>query len=274
MLEKLKKLIQNNEEISNVLKNCTDEFLMENMNKILAALDTENNPKGYKIVINVNNDMLEWSYLPETQDTIRSQKIKEKSLSYKYKLPNDWENFYLLDLNDIKWTEDKRKLALEYKKIISSIENNEKIKGLWLYGISNSGKTHASIALLNMIALKGKTVSFANVSDLISKTQESFNNFEIKLSNPIEQIKTSDVTVIDDLGAERPTPWFKENILLPIIDYRAKAEKLTIFTSNSNIETYSKKLKFRSQNPENEEDTNKKIISRIKTLIDKEIQIG
>ncbi|NQX83464.1 MAG: ATP-binding protein [Mycoplasmataceae bacterium] len=244
------------------------------MNKILAALDEENTPKGYKVTIIVNEDMLEWKYTPKSENTIILEKIKKVSSFYKYKLPLDWNNFYLVNLNNIRWTEDKRTLAIECKKIISLIESGKKAKGFWLYGISNSGKTYASIALLNMIALKGKSVAFVNISDLVAKTQDSFRNFNAYSGNALEQVKKADVVIIDDLGSERPTPWFKENILLPIIDYRVKADKTTIFTSNSNISKYGNKLKFRSQNPEIEEDTNNKIISRINSLITKECKIG
>lgn len=270
-MEELKKLIKKNKEVNEVLLGCSDNFLLENKGMILAAISEDKIIGGYKIQLSIKEDILEWRYIPDSEDAKNTEQINYLSHNYKYKLPDDWKNFYLINLNDVHWTEDKRILAKACKKIIINIENNPS-KGFWLYGLSNTGKSYSAIALLNMLANKGKTVAFVNVGDLISKTQDSFNNKNY--SSNIENIKKADYIVIDDLGSERPTPWFKENILLPIIDYRVKSRKTTIFTSNSSIDKYRNKLKYRSQNPEVEEDTNDKIITRIKDLISEEIKIG
>ncbi len=275
MLDFLKDEIKKNNDISDVLKNVTDDFLLQNQSIILSALDKTVWPDGYKIKIWINKEenTLEWIYVPDSQDAKKNEKIFYMETKYSYKLPNDWEKYYLIDLNDVHWTENKREFAAICKKILKNIDENNDFKGFWLYGITNCGKTFGSIALLNMIASKNKSVSFVNIPDLILKTQDSFKSSENNSDISLEKIIKSDVIVIDDLGSERPTPWFKENILLPIIDYRLKSNKPTIFNSNLNIGKYKNKLKFRSQNPEIEEETNLKIISRINDLIDEEIQI-
>ncbi len=274
MIDFLKELIEKNEDVKKALQNCNDDFLLKNEPIILAALDDENIKDGYKIKISVVNDFIEWEYVPINSSTIESDLLSDVSSKYKYKLPLDWSQYYLINLNDLTWTEDKRGMAVVFKSMINNLENNKKFKGIWLWGYNNSGKTYSSIALLNMVASKGKTVSFVSIPELITNAQNSIGDFNATISNDIEMIKKSDVVVIDDLGSERPTPWFKENILLPIIDYRLKSNKTTIFTSNLNIEKYFNKLKARSQNPEAEIETNEKIISRIRSLISSEIKIG
>jgi|GEM_PF-2062180 len=126
-----------------------------------------------------------------------------------------------------------------------------------------------------MIASHGKKVAFVNISELITKTQSAMSDSNNNYSMYIEQIKKANVVVLDDLGSERPTPWFKENVLIPILDYRLKANKTTIINSNLNIDKYINRLKYRSQNPEIEEVNNTKIEFLIKELVgNKEIKIS
>lgn len=275
MIKEIRELINQNEDVKKALQQCSDDFILQNQSIILAALDTENIRSGYKIKILINDDVVEWEYIPESQDAKFIEEIHKVSSQYKYKLPTDWEKFYLIDLNnDINWTENKRHFAKKCKEILTAIDKGEPVKGFWLTGTSNSGKSYGTIALLNMIASKGKSVAFVNIGNLISETQDSFSDFGKNANFAMEQVKKSDVIVIDDLGSERPTPWFKENVLLPIIDYRVKANKTTIFTSNSNISKYGNQLKYRSQNPEVEVVTNDKIITRINDLISEEVNIN
>ena len=267
MIDFLKKQINKKPEIKELLKDCSDDFLLSNQAIILTALDEDNMPKGYKVTIQINGDVIEWSYTPNSKKTEENETIYLRSLQYSYKLPSDWKKYYLLDLNDVNWTENKRELAVKFKKILDNTKHNKENKGLWIWGSNNCGKSYATIALLNMIADLDNKVAFINISELTTKTQAAINDINNNYTLYIEQIKKADVIVLDDLGSERPTPWFKENVLLPIIDYRSKANKTTIINSNCNVDKYINRLKYRSQNPDIEEDINNKIGSRMKELI-------
>lgn len=278
MINRLKELINKDNEIKEALEGLSDDFLLNNAAIIMAALDSENIKEGFKIKIAVDHDekVITWTYVPTGQDEVKRSAISETSKKYTYKLPKDLENYYLIDLNDVTWTDNKRELASEFKRMLEEVDNEQFTKkGIWVFGPSNLGKTHASIGFLNNCVKRGKSVAFVNVSDLILNTQNSFSAYSANDTNQsyIDQIRAADVVVLDDIGAERPTPWFKENILLPIIDYRFKSNKLTVFTSNSDVIKYAGKLKARSQNPEVEQDTNDKIINRIQSLITKEVEV-
>lgn len=272
-LEELKKQINEKEDLKTLFANSSDDFLIENMSIILIALDPLSVKEGYKIELTINEEKnVDWKYVPKSHNALKNSKIENIKSKYNYKLPSDWENFYLINLNDdVTWTKSKKEVATVFKEILKNIDAKKQQKGYWIHGKFNGGKTYASIALLNMISERGKSVAFVNLPDLISVLQNSFNSDTHHPS--IELIKKTDVVVIDDIGSERPTPWFKESVLLPIIDYRSKSNKLTIFTSNKTIDRYGKILAQRSQNPEVEVDTNDKIINRIKNLIVKEVEL-
>ncbi len=278
MIDKIKEMIKQNEEIAEVLYDCSDDFILENATLILSALDPDSVKPGYKIklVVDEEEGTLNWTYVAHGEESEKQAKIDFVKMHYAIELHDNSDNDYLVDLDDLRWTEGRRILASEFKRIIDGISSGESLtKGIWMMGPSNAGKTFASIGLLNKFANKHKSVAFVNVSDLILVTQNSFNAAlgDRNHETYVDKARKVEVLVIDDIGTERPTPWFKENILLPIIDYRFRSGKTTVFTSNLTIEKYANRLKGRSQNPETEEDTNNKIIARINSLIEREVEV-
>jgi len=70
--------------------------------------------------------------------------------------------------------------------------------------------------------------------------------------------------LIDDLGAETTTPWSRDEILCPILQYRMDNNLATFITSNLNIEALEKHL---AQTKEGVEVVKaKRITERIKFL--------
>lgn len=273
MLKEIKQALNNNPEIKESLQGCSDDLIFENASLIYKALSNQEVFEGYKIKIWYEDNEIKWDYAPVTEGAIKEERMKNISSKYTFKLPLGHEKLYLTDLNQVTWTEDKKQLATSLKILIKNLEESKATKGFWLCGPHNSGKSFAMLSMLNTLADKNITVSYVPVTELVTQTQGAINNHE-GYSHILENINRAKVIVIDDLGVERSTPWFKENILLPILEYRSMADKVTIFSSNTNIESYASRLKFRSQSPETEEVTNDKIIARIKYLINKEMVIG
>ncbi len=279
MIEKLKEMIKLNNDVNEVLKDCTDDFLLENASIILAALDEENIKKDHKIALEIDEEdnVLTWRFVPTGENAKKEAEINEIRKHYTYKLPKAWEYCYLLDLNDVDWTENKRDMAQEFTRMFEAYKkNNMTEKGVWIYGPSDQGKTHASISFLNNLAKLGYKVAFVSISDLIIKTKNSFssNSYDGSYNNDIDRIRVADIVVIDDLGSESPTPWFKENVLLPIIDFRFLSSKPTIFTSNTDISKYHNKMIMFSKKNNSEIDVDNKIVSRIRSLINKEVKVN
>lgn len=279
MESKIREIIKSNKEIEETLKDCSDEYLEMNASLILNALDSERIKPGYKIVLVVNegSDVLEWTYAPAGEKEIIKESVNKIKSMYVGDQFKDYEHYYEFNLNTANWKESRRNVSAALKRITLDIDSGVVgTKGLWLYGPSGTGKTYLAVALLNKAALAGKTVAYVNLTDLAIKTQSGFNagyQSEREQDTGIEEVRKADYLLIDDIGSERPTPWFKENVLLPIIDFRYKSQKTTIFTSNKTVQKFGSSLKARSQNPEVEEHTNDKIVSRIQSLIENEIEV-
>lgn len=110
-------------------------------------------------------------------------------------------------------------------------ESRSRQKGVYLHGQPGVGKTYLCIGLANYYAKKQHTISFVKMPQLISELKQSMydNDFRQKQMNAL---KFSDIVFLDDIGAEALSAWTRDEILLPILEYRMNHKKKTYFTSN------------------------------------------
>lgn len=109
--------------------------------------------------------------------------------------------------------------------------------GLFIHGESGTGKTHYfyQMAILNI--LQQRTIRLWNFNDWVFK----FRN--IDLDRSLSALEKDDewsyffggnVIMLDDIGAERITPWVSEN-LYRIVNYLYENKRKFIFTSNLSL---------------------------------------
>ena len=100
-----------------------------------------------------------------------------------------------------------------------------------LFGPLGVGKTHLAVAAAAMREERGDEVFFATVADLLDYLRATFApDSPIAYDDLLERIKTCDLLVMDDMGAERSTP-FAEDKLFQIAGYRYEERLPTIITT-------------------------------------------
>lgn len=171
-------------------------------------------------------------YVPTEEK--RNEEIKAKMQRHLDYFDSD---VFLQDvsLKDFEIFNDERQKA--YNLAVDFLNNYKKdkfYKGLYIYGKYATGKTYLLSAIAQELAKKDVNVLFVFMPDLVRSIKAGMNQGDME--NRINRLKQADVLMIDDIGGENITPWFRDEILLPIIQYRLQANLPVFFSSNLEME--------------------------------------
>lgn len=113
----------------------------------------------------------------------------------------------------------------------------------WLvfFGPYGGGKTHLAAAIANYQIAAGRPAPmFVVVPDLLDHLRATFApSSMISLDRAFEQVKTTWLLVLDDLGTENATPWAKEK-LFQLFNHRYVAKLPTVITTNQTLQKMDK----------------------------------
>lgn len=138
-------------------------------------------------------------------------------------------------LENFELTNEQRVNVYEKAKyFVDNYSKNNYVKGLYIYGPYATGKSYLLSAIAQELAKKQVTVLMVFMPDLVRVIKDGIN--ERDLESRINQLKRADVLMLDDIGGENMTAWFRDEILLPIIQYRLSAKLPMFFSSNLEME--------------------------------------
>ncbi len=157
-------------------------------------------------------------------------KLKKNNLSKSYVYCDVPENIISIDLNNIDYTDDQKQLYLKLAAILHKKTN----KGLYIVGDLGVGKTFLSAALANSLVKANEKVAFVKVSNFFNEMKSYIGSRSEMIDININKLKNVSYLFLDDIGAESVSDFVRDDILLPILDYRLENNKITIFTSNLN----------------------------------------
>lgn len=203
------------------LLDCAKEF--ENCSNCKGLAECKNMTCGYMMKALKNNNGISFSYV--SCKYLDKQHYK-KNVSY-FDLPLRLKNASMKDVYvDDKSRKDILKKMKEFK---DSYLNGEKPKGIYLYGSFGAGKSYLISALFNDLAQKDIKSVIVHVPELIRSIKDSFDK---DYSDRFDEVMNAELLLLDDIGAEYLTPWSRDEVLEPILQYRMDQELPTFFTSN------------------------------------------
>ena len=128
------------------------------------------------------------------------------------------------------------------QKILGKYDNSaiEKKSNEWIYikGDMSTGKSFFA-ATLCVDAARNKafeTISYIDVPERFKELTDLAFQKSPKFNEVLDKIKGSQMLVLDDFGNEFKSDFVRENVLFPILSYRAKNRMFTIITSNYSVD--------------------------------------
>ena len=179
---------------------------------------------------------------------------------YLFEIPKQIKNARMKDI----YKDDRgRKELIKYLiDFLQQYPTTKKQKGLYLNGSFGSGKTYLVAALFNELAKQKVRSALIYYPEFLRSLKESFGNEEYR--EKFDRVKKAPLLLLDDIGAENMTPWSRDEVLGPLLQYRMNEELPTFFTSNLTMEELESHLA--NSNNAVEKVKARRIIERIKEL--------
>ena len=121
------------------------------------------------------------------------------------------------------------------KLVVQSLARNFPVgteHGVLLMGPCGSGKTHLAVSALKEIVSRGHAGLFYDYRELLKEIQDSYNaESQSTEMGVLEPVLRTDVLLLDDLGASKPSIWALETVG-HILNARYNANKITLLTTN------------------------------------------
>jgi primosomal protein DnaI len=223
-IDEMRKVIDNNQETKNL------KVLDVDVNKVYQYLvQKEEKPvvDGYEVVLRTE-PYIEIVYRPTKEKAleIKKEKIRRNLKFYDSEV-------YIQDasISEFECFNEERQKA--HDLAASFLENYKKDhyeKGMLIYGRYGTGKSYLLSAIAQELALKNVAVLFVYVPDLIRSIRQGMNDGN--LEERINKLKQADILMLDDFGGENMSPWFRDEIIVPVLQYRLSA-KLPVFMSSN-----------------------------------------
>ena len=244
-MQNIEKEIFEDEDVKAFLEQHKEELTPEAIRKGMSALlefrmerDARKNHKevkapGLEPCLEVHNGFILVNY-KRTEEAIRQERErKRKRLIHSINMP---KNIAEARFSDTALTPERQDVIGELLKFINSYKPNstEYQKGLYLAGPFGVGKTYMMGALANELSENGVETTLVNVPTYSAEIKQaiSTNTVEAKLVS----IKNTPILVLDDIGAEMNSAWFRDEVLMVILQHRMLQELPTFFTSNFTID--------------------------------------
>ena len=244
-MQVIEKEIFEDEDVKAFLEQHKEELTPEAIRKGMSALlefrmerDARKNNKevkapGLEPCLEVHNGFILVNY-KRTEEAIREERErKRKRLIHSINMP---KNIAEARFSDTALTPERQDVIGELLKFINSYKPNstEYQKGLYLAGPFGVGKTYMMGALANELSENGVETTLVNVPTYSAEIKQAIatNTVEAKLVS----IKNTTILVLDDIGAEMNSAWFRDEVLMVILQHRMLQELPTFFTSNFTID--------------------------------------
>ena len=217
---------------------------------------------GFKPVLFLNYNYIDVSYVPTKAYYDNKEKQQQRSLLDNRMMSADVREATLTEYYAN--TESRKQLLAEVISFIDEYKKNpHRAQGLYISGEFGVGKTYLLGALANALVKLNKSVTMIHYPTFTTEIKSTFADNSTQ--QVLTDVKSVDILIIDDIGAEANTVWVRDEVLTTILEYRMKESLPTFFSSNFNLKEIESHLAH-SRDGGNETIKAKRIMERIRFL--------
>ncbi len=205
---------------------------------------------GYYPILTVMNDEIAVEYVPcEYQKEVIERNKKKSKLRSMYMPKKDYTDF--------DHTEE-RMAVMDY--LSDFIQQDTYMRGMFLYGKPGVGKTRILTVTAKKLA-QTLEVLYVNYPDFVREIKGAIG--EGTLERKVELLKNVKILVLDDFGDEGfQSAWFRDEVLMPILQSRMANKKPVFFGSNYSLEALRNAFSHKTNDAVKVE----RLMERIRTL--------
>lgn len=252
--EEIKKFISDNKlKEEDIINNLAILITQKNNNEVCKKSPNNclDDPKGMRSKITFENGRVFLSYY-EVENNVS----------------NNLEMLFFSKIEDIEnqdlYKDSSRALVFkEYARFIKDYKKNKFTKGIYIHGTFGTGKTFILQKLALSMAKNNAKVIIVYYPDLVRRIKSSIASRDTEVI--INKLKTIDILMLDDVGAETNTDFIRDEVLGPILQYRM--DNLLPVCMTSNLSLNDLEIHFQESTTKTNLINSERIISRIRYLM-------
>lgn len=230
--------------VSNDLKH---NALLDGMNALLSFREQHQacaNCQGFDVCVSPHPGMEPILALESGVPTLKYQPCQHaKHLTKKRRIDSLYvpQKVFEADMDDMDLiSSSRRDIHRAIVSLFQAYDAGKPVKGFYLIGPYQTGKTYILAAIANEFAKRGRDVLFGYYPDMVREFKSSIGDGT--LEEKVRRLKSADVLFLDDIGGESTSPFVRDEVLGPILQHRLMDQKPTFFSSNVPMISYRESM--------------------------------
>ncbi|MGM8366263.1 primosomal protein DnaI [Virgibacillus sp. W0181] len=221
--------------------------------------------QGYSPILRVENGEIRIAYEKCHNHIAHEQQTEQQNLIKSLYMPKE---ILEATIDQIEFDQGRSQAIREISYFLDNAKTQLPKKGMYITGPFGVGKTYFLGAVANKLKEYHISTMMIYMPEFVREIKNSFKDDSV--NEKIDYFKTTDVLMIDDIGAEMQSAWFRDEVLGSILQYRMMEHLPVFFTSNYTLEQLE--IELASTRGGVEEVKAGRIIERIKQ-VSKEVHL-
>ncbi|MGM8213802.1 primosomal protein DnaI [Virgibacillus sp. W0430] len=193
--------------------------------------ECKNMLKGYSPILRVENGEIRLAYEKCSNHIAHEQIAEQQNLIKSLYMPKE---ILEASIEKIEFDQGRSQAIREISYFLDQAKTQLPAKGLYITGPFGVGKTYFLGAIANKLKEFHIPTMIIYMPEFVREIKNAFKDDSV--NEKINYFKTTQVLMIDDIGAEMQSAWFRDEVLGSILQYRMMERLPVFFTSNYTLD--------------------------------------